>query len=89
VSEGANEKSVNWLFSRKPPANNPEPKAPSIVVVIETALPSVSITERWLVPARSSVASSPNACFSSPGGSPGRASVITASGLMRLRRCER
>ncbi len=48
----------------------PEPNAPSMVVVIDTALPSSSITEIWLVPARSSVASMPKARRCTLGGSP-------------------
>ena len=44
-STSRKEKSVSWLLSRKPAAQTPEPNAPSIVVVNETALPSASTIE--------------------------------------------
>jgi len=46
ASVGRNEKSVNWLLSRNPPAMRPDPKTVSIDAVRLIASPSLSITER-------------------------------------------
>src|SRR5512135_2683695 len=42
---GVNEKSVSWLFNRKPRTITREPNTSSIVVVIDSALPKRSTTE--------------------------------------------
>ena len=68
VSTGENEKSVSWLFRKKPWTIRPEPKMLSTVVVMDTALPSLSTTTKWVVPAGSRVASGPRAW--APGGVP-------------------
>ena len=46
----AKEKSVSWLLSRKPRTMVRAPKAYSMLVVMEKALPSSSTMEIWLVP---------------------------------------
>ena len=43
------EKSVSWLLSRKPRTSWKLPKADSMEVVIDTALPPASTIETWLV----------------------------------------
>ena len=47
---GSNEKSVSWLFSRKPSTMWNAPNADSMVVVNDAALPCRSTTLMWLVP---------------------------------------
>ena len=54
------EKSVISLFKRKPLDHLCEPKALSMVAVIETAFPWRSIIDKWVVPAASSVLSLPH-----------------------------
>jgi hypothetical protein len=46
---GAEGKSVSSLLSRKPCVISREPKPFSMVVVIESTLPSASTMEMWLV----------------------------------------
>src|SRR5665213_1892516 len=60
---GRKEKSVSSLFKRKPSTITREPKAFSIDRVIDTALPSRSITARSLVEGSSGEASSPRAAW--------------------------
>ena len=52
-------KSVISLFNTKPLAHRWEPKAPSTVAVIDTALPAASMIERCVVPEASLVVSGP------------------------------
>src|SRR5699024_6559696 len=73
---GCQEKSVSWLLSSIPPATRPEPKYDSIVVVIETALPSPSTTTKWLVPAGSAVSSA--ILSGAPAGRPGENAPVAA-----------
>ena len=47
--DGAKEKSVNWLFSINPPDIIRDPKAFSMLDVIETALPNLSTTLKCVV----------------------------------------
>ena len=81
---GAKAKSVNWLFSTKPPTVRPEPNTDSTVVVIDTTLPSASTTTKWLVPADSLVVSRPRGSAISPGcgGGPARTPISCARALM-------
>jgi hypothetical protein len=43
---GRNEKSVSWLFRKKPPTARPEPNNDSTEVVIDTTSPSASTTTK-------------------------------------------
>ena len=58
ATAGRNEKSVSWLLSMKPRTMRREPKALSMLVVIDTTLPSPSTTLRWVVEACSDPGSS-------------------------------
>ena len=83
------EKSVSWLFRRKPRTICWLPKAYSIEVVIATALPSASTMDRWLVEASSSEASSASSASGAPGGEPGRARPSDRFGWTRAARAAR
>src|SRR5690349_14962662 len=83
---GENEKSVSWLFRKKPWTIRPEPKVLSTVVVIETTLPHLSTMTRWVVPATSWVLSLANA--GAPLGWPG-VTVAAAIGPISLARWSR
>ena len=75
-------------MSRKPRTISREPKASSIVVVIETALPQRSTIEIWVVDGNSRASSAPSDAVLS-GGVPGCATLSEASGRIcaaRLRR---
>ncbi len=50
---------MSWLFSRNPPTICRLPKPFSIVVVIDTALPSASTIEMWLVEGSAAESSMP------------------------------
>src|SRR5689334_22146461 len=73
---GGRVKSVSWLFRTKPLVQREEPNGPSTVMVAETALPSASTMEKWLVPGCAALASRPHIvmmgllCSTAPG-SPG------------------
>ena len=69
ASTARNEKSVSWLFRKKPAAMRCEPKGASTVVVMETTSPRPSTTTKWLVPYSGPVPSAPRRC--APGGLPG------------------
>ena len=84
---GRKEKSVSSLLSRKPRTINCEPNAPSMVVVIDTALPSPSMIEIWLVPGRPRARSGANREPSRQGGLPAAAGV--ASVLLTATNCAR
>ena len=64
------------------------PKKPSMVVVIETALPCASTMAMWLVPAISSTGSSASATLR-PGGVPGCALPMDFSAAMSFARSAR
>ncbi|MNN51127.1 hypothetical protein D3C81_1657460 [compost metagenome] len=49
-TEGTGLKSVSSLFSRKPLVMWYEPSPDSMVVVIDTTLPYLSCSDRWVVP---------------------------------------
>src|SRR5262245_30779387 len=86
ASIGRKAKSVSSLLSRKPAAHRREPKAASMLLVMATTLPAASTTEKWLVPAASTVASMPSApplCFC---GLPGRGRGIAVRVSIRPRR---
>ena len=63
-----------------------EPKAVSMVVVIDRALPSSSTIEIWLVPECSMVASVPNSQPARKGGVPGAALTIGWAASISLAR---
>src|SRR5436190_22696707 len=86
-SFGVKEKSVSWLFRKKPLVIRPEPKRLSTVVVIETAFPSASTITRWLVPPGSWVAS--GARTPAPFGLPGAGAAGSAVGPISLARASR
>ena len=65
------------------------PKPDSMVVVIETTLPSASTIEKWLVPGRSSRSSGLRGSVWRQGGLPGMASGAACSGLIRWARAVR
>ena len=59
ASTGAKEKSVSWLFRKKPSTMRPVPKIDSTVVVIQLTLPRLSTMVKSEVPPGSAVASRP------------------------------
>jgi hypothetical protein len=67
------------LFSRNPRTKRREPKPFSIVVVIESALPSASTMEMWEVEGSSIASSSPQSIAWSHSGAPGATSVRAMS----------
>ena len=83
-SVGEKEKSVSWLFRKKPWTIRPEPKRLSTVVVIETTLPLPSTMTKWVVPPGSCVAS--GARGPAPRGLPGGGGApATCAGIRAAR----
>ena len=78
-TSGRKEKSVSWLFKRKPPTINREPKLSSMLEVMATALPSLSITEMWLVDTRPEDGSCAGRAAACSHGSPGDATPMLRS----------
>ena len=81
---GTNEKSVNWLLRMKPLTIRWEPKMVSIEVVIATALPRPSTTDRCEVDGNSGDWSSARASLM-PGGLPGCATPVASGPISRAR----
>ncbi len=84
ASVGAAEKSVSWLFSRKPRTIRRAPNAFSIELVIDTASPRASTIDRCVVAARSSLAAAPPP-GAAPPGTPGAARTIERSPISAAR----
>src|SRR5690349_19350332 len=57
---GGRVKSVSWLLRMKPLVNREEPNGLSTVMVAETALPSASMMEKWLVDGTAALVSRPH-----------------------------
>src|SRR5207248_8842199 len=84
ASAGEKEKSVSWLFRKKPSTIRPVPKMDSTVVVIDTTLPAASRTMKCEVPVGSSVLSL--AATGAPAGTPAAGGGPAAGPINRARR---
>ncbi len=82
-------KSVNSLLSRKPCTINRDPKAFSIVVVIDATFPKLSTIEIWDVDGNSMLSSSAQSIAWSNAGFPGATSSRAASPPSSLARSAR
>ena len=87
ASRSVNEKSVNWLLSKKPRTICRLPKPFSIVVVMEIALPLRSTIDMWLVDGRFSEVSVP--AVLAPEGMPATGVPMVFVMLMSLERAVR
>ncbi|MNT58123.1 hypothetical protein D3C72_1955410 [compost metagenome] len=85
ASVAVNEKSVSWLFSKKPRTICRLPKPFSMVVVMDTALPALSMMDMCVVDGRASELSLPVAPVT-PGGMPATGTPMLFCRLMSLAR---